>query len=378
MLNQSVRCSVVIVLASFFGWCAYAVQTQESTTYKTLSFESKDGLKVTADLYSPHEDAATPFIVLCHQAGWSRGEYREIAPKLNKMGFNCLAIDQRSGGKINDVVNETAKAAKKKRLATEYVDAQQDIVAALNFVKKDKATGQVILWGSSYSAALALVISGENPELVDGVLSFAPGEYFARSGKSKTWVAQSAASIADPVFITSAKNEAKNWKAIFDAIEVDTKQKFLPKTKGKHGSSALWEKSGDHDAYWESVSGFLKQFVTADSNAESDAGEVVYGDKFPKVMAVKAAKVKGNQWRFNVTLSSEYDTPKRYADAWRVLDENDNQLGIRILGHDHAGEQPFTRSQTIEVPEGITALSVEGRDKSNGWSGQRFKFKLTE
>ena len=374
MFNRSIRFSVVILLASFFGSCASAVQAQESTAYKTLTFDSKDGLKVTADLYAPHEDAATPFIVLCHQAGWSRGEYREIAPKLNKMGFNCLAIDQRSGGKINNVLNETNTAAKKKRLATEYVDAQQDIVAALNFVKKDKASGQVILWGSSYSAALALVISGENPELVDGVLSFAPGEYFARSGKSKTWVAQSAAKIADPVFITSAKNEAKNWKAIFDAIEVKTKQKFLPKTKGNHGSRALWSEFDDHGDYWESVSGFLKQFVTANSNA--DAGEIVYGDKFPKVMAVKAALVKGNQWRFDVTLSSEYDTPKRYADAWRVLDENDKQLGIRILGHDHAGEQPFTRSQTIEVPKGITSISVEGRDQANGWSGQRFKFKL--
>ena len=118
--------------------------------------------------------------------------------------------------------------------------------------------------------------------------------------------------------------------------------------------------------------------MTANSNAQSDTGDVVYGDKFPKVMAVKAALVKGNRWRFDVTLSSEYDTPKRYADAWRVLDENDNQLGIRILGHDHSSEQPFTRSQTIEVPEGITSISVEGRDKANGWSGQRFKFKLSQ
>ena len=34
-----------------------------------------------ADLYIAH-DASAPFILLFHQAGWSRGEYLEIAPKL--------------------------------------------------------------------------------------------------------------------------------------------------------------------------------------------------------------------------------------------------------------------------------------------------------
>jgi len=64
------------------------------------------------------------------------------------------------------------------------------------------------------------------------------------------------------------------------------------------------------------------------------------------------------------------------ADAWRVLDGNGNELGIRILGHDHASEQPFSRSGTIEIPTGTYKVNVEGRDQANGWSGQRFEVEL--
>jgi len=68
-----------------------------SANFKTITFPSHEGVTITADLYITNEDKNIPFIVLFHQAGFSRGEYREIAPKLNKLGFNCMAIDQRSG-----------------------------------------------------------------------------------------------------------------------------------------------------------------------------------------------------------------------------------------------------------------------------------------
>ena len=106
------------------------------------------------------------------------------------------------------------------------------------------------------------------------------------------------------------------------------------------------------------------------------SSDIVFGDQYPEVLAVDAAVQAGNSWRFNVTLSSTYDSPERYADAWRVLDSEDKELGIRILGHDHANEQPFTRSGKIELPEGTSVVFVEGRDQANGWSGQRFKVEL--
>lgn len=256
----TVCCHNVAAQETATGEAAVKSDIAADSDFETITFESADGLQITADLYWKHDDKAKPFIVLCHQARWSRGEYREIAPQLNALGFNCLAIDQRSGGAVNDVENETMKQATAAGKSTEYVDAEQDMIAALKFVHKEYATGKVLLWGSSYSSALSLRIAGTQPDLVDGVLAFAPGEYFARAGKSKTWITESAKQIADPVFITSAKDEFANWKSIFAAIPGEAKTKFVPQTKGNHGSRALWAEFNDSQAYWAAVKGFLAQF----------------------------------------------------------------------------------------------------------------------
>jgi len=224
---------------------------------KAIEFESEDGLKITADVYIKYKKKGKPFIVLCHQAGWSRGEYREIAPKLNKLGYNCMAIDQRSGGAINGVNNETAARAKAAGKPTNYPDARQDIIAALKYARKNYAEGKLIVWGSSYSSALVLQIAGSEPKLVDGVMSFAPGEYFGRLGKPGDWVTQSARKIKCPAFITSAQREGPQWKAIYDAIPGTNKMSMLPTTPGQHGSRALWEKFPDNDQYWKAVKAFL-------------------------------------------------------------------------------------------------------------------------
>lgn len=219
---------------------------------ETISFKANDGLMITADLYMQHESSA-PFIVLYHQAGYSRGEYRSIAPKLNAMGFNCMAVDQRSGDKVNGVMNQTHKGAVEANLPTEYLDAIPDLEAAYLYVKYSVKPEKIILWGSSYSAALMFYMGNVHHDNIAGILSFAPGNYFKVNGKElKTY----AAHITCPVFVTSAKSEYSNWKAIYDNIRSD-KSSFLPETEGKHGSKALWTSNPSHKAYWTAVEKFL-------------------------------------------------------------------------------------------------------------------------
>src|SRR5438477_11180739 len=71
-----------------------------------ITFPSADGLIITADSYLQND--TLPWILLCHQAGYSRGEYKETAVKFENFGYNCLAIDQRSGDSVNGIKNETA------------------------------------------------------------------------------------------------------------------------------------------------------------------------------------------------------------------------------------------------------------------------------
>lgn len=230
-----------------------------SSDFQTVSFETEDGLDITADVYTPHPTSA-PFILLFHQAGFSRGEYRSIAPQLNILGFNCMAVDQRSGNTANGVANESAKKAKKMGKGTSYLDTLPDLEAAIAFARKNYVQGQLLTWGSSYSASLVLYLAGTKDSLVDGVLAFAPGEYF-RKKKGSTFITDSAQNIEIPVFITSAKDEKKHWWSIFNAIPSKNKAYFLPESSGIHGSRALWSSTQEHREYWQAVEQFLSQFL---------------------------------------------------------------------------------------------------------------------
>ncbi len=93
------------------------------------------------------------------------------------------------------------------------------------------------------------------------------------------------------------------------------------------------------------------------------------GAAYPDVTAVEIGE-DGQTYTLDVTMSSPYDSPERYADGWRVLDEEGDVLGEMELTHDHANEQPFTRSQTgLEIPEDVRTVTVEGRDSQNGYGG---------
>ncbi|PXX98332.1 hypothetical protein [Halomonas sp. LBP4] len=93
--------------------------------------------------------------------------------------------------------------------------------------------------------------------------------------------------------------------------------------------------------------------------------------RFPDVVGVEVTEAGENSFDFDVTLSSPYDSPSRYADAFRVLGPGDEELGVRELLHHHAGEQPFTRRLAgVEIPAEIDSVTVQGRDQEHGYGGE--------
>jgi pimeloyl-ACP methyl ester carboxylesterase len=239
------------------------------TASETLTFKAADGLLITADLYAPHPPETVPLIVLFHQAGWSRGEYAGIAPWLNTLGYNCLAVDQRSGETARGVDNETARRAAAAGKPTAYIDALPDMEAALSYARAQLGARTVLAWGSSYSAALVLKIAADHPDRVAGVLAFSPGEYFSRAGKPDNWIQSAAGHITVPVFIASSRNEAGKWSAIFAAIPSSNKVSFIPETEGRHGARALWDEYPDSADYRDAVRAFLQRnFPTTRPAAE--------------------------------------------------------------------------------------------------------------
>jgi dienelactone hydrolase len=222
---------------------------QFSSAQLQVTFPARDGLKVTADWYPV--SSSFPVLLLCHQNGYSRGEFQETAARLNQFGFNCLAIDLRVGDQVNGVKNETAAAAAAEKMTPVYADAEQDILGAVDYLSEKYKTS-IILFGSSYSASLALKIAAENPK-VSAVVAFSPGEYF----DSTDYISSHISGLLKPVFVSSSREEADKVTDLVKDVNSRIKVQYIPSTKGDHGSKVLWTSSPSNQEYWIALMSFL-------------------------------------------------------------------------------------------------------------------------
>jgi dienelactone hydrolase len=203
---------------------------QETGGAKQITFDAKDGQTVYGDLYKTSSSQAKAVILMFHQAGSNAGEYATIAPQIIKLGADCLAVDQRSGGNMFDRTNRTATTAKGPE---EYMDAYNDLQGAVIWAKA-QGYKTIIPWGSSYSAALTLQLLSQHPELPAGLV-FSPGEYMDDKNVVSSW----ARSVKVPVFFACTPDELKDGRQqIFNALNGGNPKGTLQALPGSvHGSS---------------------------------------------------------------------------------------------------------------------------------------------
>ena len=214
-----------------------------------VTFEATDGLLVRADLYESRERRGC--LVLCHRSHFNRGEYAEVAPRLQQRGYCCLAIDQRSGMNVLGYVNETYSRAKAGRFATGYLAARPDIEAAIQHALVRDRQVPIVLVGSSYSAALALVIASRS-SAVKAVAAFSPGEYL-----KGVVVSAVVAGLEVPTFVTGARKEIPDIKRMMRAVSRDVMTLHTPRVEGAHGARCLWERTAGSEGHWTAFTGFL-------------------------------------------------------------------------------------------------------------------------
>lgn len=218
-----------------------------------VTFKTPNNDTVVGELYEANVDA--PVILLCHQLGWNKFEYAGIAPVLNEMGFNALAVDLTGGGSFGNRSNETVESRGEfdREKLLDY--AEEELAASIDFLK-NKYGKKVTVWGSSYSATLVILAAEKNKD-INASISFSAFNHF---GERRPALESIIPKIKKPMFMTSAKAESK----IIDEILVDIKLRkkqyhFTPKESGEHGSKALWTIKDDHEEYWVEIRKFLTE-----------------------------------------------------------------------------------------------------------------------
>jgi len=210
---------------------------------KKITFMSEDGVSITADLYYKGNDY--PYVLMFHQDGSSRGEYNDIAERIVSLDYNCLAVDLRVGGRINYVENETAEYAKNNGFVSNYIEAEKDMDAAIDYVYK-KSRKPIILFGSSFSSSLCLKLAINNAR-ISAVVAFDPGEYL----KPEYTLNENIHDIDKPVFVATNKTKQPYVKKMFEAADSKQLTFFISSDQnGETGAKALWPDSKNNKESW--------------------------------------------------------------------------------------------------------------------------------
>jgi dienelactone hydrolase len=215
-----------------------------------LTLHASDGLAVYGTL-SQAQPHSRSIALLFHQAHANRHEYDSVVPTLQKLGFDTLAIDQRSGGDLFGGHNETVA---KLGASADYVAALPDLEAALAWARAQHYA-RIVAVGSSYSSSLVIVLAAKHPQGLSAIASFSPGEYF----DDKNQIKQAAAKVILPFYITTDPNEASDVAEVLRGAHGNNIVHYQPKI-GVHGASTLVaaRNSGGWQANLASFIAFLR------------------------------------------------------------------------------------------------------------------------
>jgi dienelactone hydrolase len=233
---------------------------------KEVSFEAVDRGVVYADWYRRAKERSRLLFLMFHQAGSNAAEYATIAPRVVDLGFDCLAVDTRSGGQKFQRNNRTVMA---RGGSASFNRAYTDMQAALRWAIDGQGYDGVVAWGSSYTAALVFELAAEHDE-VRAVISFSPGEHLGEGEPVRRFASR----VHVPVFVASAPGvEVREAARIVEPVPAGLVTQFIPKS-GVHGSSALRADVNPQSRadYWRSLEAFVRTALVDGSAPPHAAG----------------------------------------------------------------------------------------------------------
>jgi len=126
--------------------------------------------------------------------------------------------------------------------------------------------------------------------------------------------------------------------------------------------------SAENDGSRTSQNGVSDPETTAESETTDSADGVDLDLREANVDGVSFETDEVGTYTFDVTLHHDDDGEDGYANWWQVERLDGTRLGRRDLLHAHS-RQPFTRSETIEIPDDVTCVVVRGHDQTHEYGG---------
>jgi len=120
---------------------------------KTLSFKTKDGVKIVADVVGPE---TAPLVVLLHGGGQTRRSWQDTAQAIANLGYRAYAPDLRGHG-------DTSRSDNGEYTPNQYVSDLQSMIGTIG--------GSAIVIGASLGGIVGLLTAGEyGPSLIKALV----------------------------------------------------------------------------------------------------------------------------------------------------------------------------------------------------------------
>lgn len=184
---------------------------------------TSDGVQIHADYYKGDKSDA-PAVLLLHMMPATKESWREFAKKLQRAGFQALAIDFRGHGK--SVFKDNQSLNYKTFTDTEHRQKIHDIETAVDFLIKERTPPSIFLIGASIGANLTAQYMAQHTRIKGGAL-LSPGLNYhgvasdisiAKLGKDQM------------IYIVASKDDAysaESAQKLYDIAKINKKIKIL-------------------------------------------------------------------------------------------------------------------------------------------------------